>query len=275
MAPEFAGLVQAVLSGGGVEDEQYVMRRAGNYFGGGALHFVELGHEIGLGVEASGGIHDHDIGVASAGGGERVENHRGRVGARFLFDHFDAGATRPDFELFDGGGTEGVGGAEDYCCSFFLQAVGEFADGSSFARAVDADYEEDARFVGRSAVCAGLSLGRRGENFQDLIFQFAFQGTGFFEFVFVHLLAQGGEDFFGGAHAEVGAEQRGFQLLQQLGVNGTVAGEQLFDAGGKFRTSFADGIFQPFEERGFWWSEEGDHGSWPQCAEYSIVANGE
>src|SRR5271155_1728202 len=37
MAPEFAGLVQAVLSGGGVEDEEHVMRRAGNYFGGGAF----------------------------------------------------------------------------------------------------------------------------------------------------------------------------------------------------------------------------------------------
>ena len=113
------------------------------------------------------------------------------------------------------------------------------------------------------------------ENFQDLIFQFAFQRAGFFQFVFVHLLAQRGEDFFGGAHAEVGAEQRGFQLLQQFGIDGAIAGEQLFDARGKLRASFADGIFQPLEERGFWWSEEGDHEFSPRFAEHLIVANEE
>src|SRR5579862_557254 len=46
VAPEFAGLVQAVLAGGGVEDEEHVVRRARDNFRGGALHFFELGHEI-------------------------------------------------------------------------------------------------------------------------------------------------------------------------------------------------------------------------------------
>ena len=149
--------------------------------------------------------------------------------------------------------------------AFFFQAVGEFADGGGFAGAVHADDEEDARLVGGLAVGIGLGGGRRCENFQDLVFQFAFQRAGFFEFVFVYLLAEGGEDFFGGAHAEVGAEQRGFELLQKFGIDGAVAGEQLFDARGKFRARFADGVFQPLEERGFGWSEEGDHGSWPRC----------
>ncbi len=64
VAPEFAGLIEAVLAGGGVEDEQHVVRRAGNYFGGGAFHFVQLGHQIGFGVQAAGGVHDDDIGAA-------------------------------------------------------------------------------------------------------------------------------------------------------------------------------------------------------------------
>ena len=108
-----------------------------------------------------------------------------------------------------------------------------------------------------------------------MIFQFAFERAGFFEFVFVHLLAQGGQDFLGGAHAQVGAEQSGFELLQQLGIHGAVASEELLDAGGKFRASFADGIFQPFEKCGFGWPEERDHEFSPHVAEHSIVANGE
>ncbi len=166
-----------------------------------------------------------------------------------------------------------VGGAENYRGAFFFQAAGEFADGRGFAGAVDADDEDDARFVGRFAVGIGIPVcSGCGEDFQDLIFQFALQRAGFGEFVLVHLLAEGGEDFFGGAHAEVGAEQRGFELLQQLGVNGAIAGEELFDARGKFRASFADGIFQPFEECGFGWSEERDHDLPQWCAEHLIVA---
>src|SRR5580704_13910648 len=46
VAPEFAGLIQAVLACGGVEDEKDIVRRAGNNFRGGALHFVEFGHQI-------------------------------------------------------------------------------------------------------------------------------------------------------------------------------------------------------------------------------------
>ena len=98
--------------------------------------------------------------------------------------------------------------------AFFFQAIGEFADGGGFAGAVDADDEEHARFVGWLAVGLGWAAGGSGENFQDLIFQLAFQCAGFFQFVFVHLLAQRGENFLGGAHAQVGAEQRGFQLLR-------------------------------------------------------------
>ena len=43
---EFAGLGEAVLAGGGVENEEHVMRGAGDNFRGGALHFLELGHQV-------------------------------------------------------------------------------------------------------------------------------------------------------------------------------------------------------------------------------------
>src|SRR5579871_1651222 len=50
MVPEFASLVQAILSRGGVEDKKHIVRRAGNHFRRGAFHFFELGHEIRFGV---------------------------------------------------------------------------------------------------------------------------------------------------------------------------------------------------------------------------------
>ena len=43
---EFTGLGKPVLPGGGVENQQNIVRRAGNHFCGGALHFLELGHEV-------------------------------------------------------------------------------------------------------------------------------------------------------------------------------------------------------------------------------------
>ncbi len=67
--------------------------------------------------------------------------------------------------------------------------------------------------------------------------------------MFVYLLAQRGDDFFGGADADVGGEKGVFELVQQLGVNGAVAGEQLLDARGQLGARLADRLFQPFEER--------------------------
>ena len=144
---EFARLRQSVLPGGGVENQQDVVRRAGNDFGGGALHFFELGHQVGFGVQAAGGVDDDHVGAARFGGGQRVEDDGGGIGAGFLLDHFDAVALRPDFELLDGGGAKGVGGAEHHAASFLAQAIRELADAGGFAGAVDADDENDARIV--------------------------------------------------------------------------------------------------------------------------------
>ena len=72
----------------------------------------------------------------------------------------------------------------------------------------------------------------------------------------VHLLAERGQDFLGGAHTEVGAEQCGFELFQQFGIDRAITGEQLLDTRGKLRASFADGIFQALQERRFGWSEQ-------------------
>ncbi len=50
--------------------------------------------------------------VAGLGGGAGVVERGGGVAALFGLDDLDVGALGPDFELLDGGGAEGVGGAE-------------------------------------------------------------------------------------------------------------------------------------------------------------------
>ena len=142
VAPEFAGLIEAVLPGGGVENQENIVRRAGNNFGGGAFLFVQLGHQIGFRVQASGGVHDDHISGMGARGRNRVEDNGGWIGAGFLFYDFHAGTVGPNFELLDGCGAESVGGAEDYARTFFFQAIGELADGCCLAGAVHA-YDED------------------------------------------------------------------------------------------------------------------------------------
>ena len=81
------------------------------------------------------------------------------------------------------------------------------------------------------------------KNFYNLTLEFFFQLGGFGELVFVYLLAQSGEDFFGGAHADVRAEQSCFELLQQLRIDGAVARENFFDLRCELCARFADGVF--------------------------------
>ena len=63
-------------------------------------------------MEAAGGVDDEDLRAASFGGGAGVEEGSGGVSALLGLDDGDARALRPDLELLDGRGTEGIGGAE-------------------------------------------------------------------------------------------------------------------------------------------------------------------
>ena len=250
---EFARLRKTVLSGGGVEDEQNIVRRAGNDFGGGALHFFELGHQIGFGVQASGGIDDDDVGGARLGSGHRVVNDRGGIGAGFLFDDFDAVALRPDFQLLDGGGAKGVRGAEHHAAAFLAKAVGELADAGGLARAVDADNENHARAAailrsGDAAGCRHIRPDRRVQDSNDVRLDLALELRGIGERVAVHLFAHGIEDFARRLHAQVGGEQRGLQILEDRRIDLALAEKNRVNGLGKRRLGLADGLLQPLEE---------------------------
>ena len=93
-------------------------------FGGGAFHFFEFSHQVGLVVQAPGGVHDYHVDVARSSGGNRVVDHSRRVGAGLLLHDFGTGALGPDAELFDGRGAEGVARAQQNAGTLLTQAVG-------------------------------------------------------------------------------------------------------------------------------------------------------
>ena len=87
--------------------------------------------------------------VAGFGGGAGVVEGGGGVSALAGLDEGDVGAGGPDFELLDGGGAEGVGGAEEDGAALAAVEGSEFAGGGGFAGAVDADHHDD--FGGRAS----------------------------------------------------------------------------------------------------------------------------
>ncbi len=63
-------------------------------------------------MQAAGGIDNHEIGRARFGRLQSIEEHSRRIASRFGLNNVGAGAFAPDFQLLDGGGAEGIGGAQ-------------------------------------------------------------------------------------------------------------------------------------------------------------------
>ena len=58
---ELLGLLLSVLAGAGIQHEQHVVGRTGQFFLDGAVDFSQLLHQVGLVVEAASGVDDGDI----------------------------------------------------------------------------------------------------------------------------------------------------------------------------------------------------------------------
>ena len=98
-------------------------------------------------MQAAGGVDQNRIASFRLARRDRVEHHRGRIGAVSRADHIDAGALRPDLELFDGGGAEGIGRADQRRLAPLLEQVRQLADRRRLAGAVDADDQRDLRMA--------------------------------------------------------------------------------------------------------------------------------
>ena len=110
---------------------------------------------------------------------------------------------------------------------FVAEARGELADGGGLARAVDADHQHHRRRLrhARRRAFAGL------QDLQQVLADQALQLGGVVELVAVHPLADAFQDFVGGAHADIGGDQRVLQLIEQIGVDLLLALKGVFERG--------------------------------------------
>ncbi len=114
-------------------------------------------------MEASGGVDDHDVAVAGLRSRQRIEGHRGRIGAFLAGHHLDADALGPCPQLSVGRGSKRVRSAQDRRLAVTLQPMSEFGDGRRLASAVDTNDEENRRRIGDVQVA-----GPSGERLVDL-----------------------------------------------------------------------------------------------------------
>jgi hypothetical protein len=216
---EHLGLGEAVLPGRRVEHHQRFVRRAGGLPLDHALELGQLIHEVALGVQSAGGVDDQHVGAARHGGLERIEDHRGGIGAGRLSHHLDVDASPPRFQLLDGGGPERVGGGEDDVATLALETGGQLGARGGLAGAVDAEHQQHARArVQRQ----GLRLAQRVDE------EAAQQRTelmGARHRAVHHVLAATVHEVGGDGGAEVGAHQEIFELLPELIGDRTVGFE--------------------------------------------------
>ena len=75
-------LGQAVLAGRRVEHEQHLGLGVGQALGDGAPDLGQLLHQVALGVQPAGGVHDDHVRAARGGRVHGVPDHGRRVGVR-------------------------------------------------------------------------------------------------------------------------------------------------------------------------------------------------
>ena len=144
-AAENLDLAQRVLPDGGVEHEQHGVGRVGIDLLHHTNDLLEFAHQLRAVLQSPGGVHQHHVDVKLAGARQRVEGKPGRVGALVALDDRGKRAPRPDAQLLDRGGAEGVARGEQDRLPFGPELGGELADGRRLARAVDADDQDHER----------------------------------------------------------------------------------------------------------------------------------
>lgn len=124
------------------------MRSIGNLFRDDPFEFLQFLHQIALGLQSARGVEDADIVRFRDGFLASSKDDGAGIRTVFPLDDVATDSFRPNAELLDGSGSKRVAGAEEDSIAFSGEAMGKFRDRSRFARAVDADDEDNrgARF---------------------------------------------------------------------------------------------------------------------------------
>ncbi len=124
----------------------------------------------------------------------------------------------------------------------------QFSDGGRLAGAVYAHHYDHFRRAVHLG--DGLRTGR-GQNRQQFFFQQPFQFIHILDLLAIGFVAQLLQNLMGGGGAEVGANQRGFQIVQRGAVDLLADGDDIFDALGQVLARARDGLLHALNKTWF------------------------
>jgi hypothetical protein len=173
-----------------------------------------------------------------------VEEHRAGVAAATLADHFRAGALAPDFKLLDGRRAKRIGRAQQHRAPFIVEPLGQLADGGGLARAIHSHHQDHRGRLGhaRRRPLAGL------EDFEQLLADQALQPGRVAQLAPCDALPDALQDFVRGTHPDIGRDERGFQLVEQLRIDLFLSLEGVFERGNQPRARFLHAALQPLQQ---------------------------
>ena len=179
-----------------------------------AAYLGDFFHQMELRRQAARSVGEHHVDLAGTGGVDGVEHHRCRI-AGFLGDDDDAISFAPGRQLLAGRGAKGVAGGQQNALALALEVLGQLADGSGFAGAVDARNHDHERLV-----AAGVQrLFKWREQGLQALGQSRTQLGGGFQLVALDRGLEFGQQPVCRVDAAIRHQQCGFQIVEQLVVD--------------------------------------------------------
>ena len=126
--------------------------------------------------------------------------------------------------------------------------LGQLADRGGLAGAVDADDQDHFR---RALDFADRTRVGRAQNGEQFFFQQALEFLDVFDLLAVGLFAQFAENFLRGGIAEIGADERGFEIVEGVAVDLFAEGDDFLDALGEVFARARDRLLHAVKKAGF------------------------
>ena len=217
-------LTDGVLPGGGIEDQERLVRRIGDDLFHHAADLGQFFHEIDFRLQAAGGIDDHHISAAGFGCRDSIKSHRRRISPFGMLHDVSAGALCPDGELLRSSRAEGVCCRQENFLSFLMETTGELADGGGLAHPVDAYHQNDFRMVAIFLI-DGVIL----QKLHHRLFHERHDFIGMMDGALGDAAANLSHQVVGGTHTDVAGEEHHFQIFQKLFIDGGIADDYALD----------------------------------------------
>ena len=147
------------------------MRRARHFFVQSPIDLGQFFHKVGLGLQATGRIHKHQVRAFLCGPVHGLKSHRRRIVAGRFGVKAHAHPAGPGFKLLNGRGPKSIRRGEKHFAALQFGPISQFGNGRGFARAVNSDHQHHFRTLHRFQAAVGLNDGADLGNKQGLNIQ--------------------------------------------------------------------------------------------------------